>query len=116
AVPGGGQEVRNELNVPELPILLHRREVRQRVPIPGDGRILRMTGTYRRIILAVGLCTRGEIVAPAHTVLMEQVGEIGPVVVCGRARYWRKSVVVRAARRISGPRARGRPAGDHEEV
>ena len=103
----GGVEVRDRLDVAELAVLLDGVEARQRVPDAGRGGALRRRDAAQRlVVLAVGLPTGREVVAPAHVVLVQQVGEVGPredarrlLALVERVRARRRVVVHRAPRR-----------------
>ena len=110
---------------PSCPSCLHRREVRQRVPDPGRPRVLLgRIARHRAVVVAVGLGALGDVVAPAHLVLVQQVRDVGPRV----ARRLAASVAaevgrlagrlrrVPATRRDILDRAPRRPLADQEQV
>jgi hypothetical protein len=68
------EEVRNGPDVLELLIVVHRLEIRKRIPD------LRRALGPRAVVATVVDGVRTYVVGPAHVVLMEQVGEIGPLV------------------------------------
>ncbi len=117
-----GEEVIDGLDVPQLVVLVHRGEKGQGVPdLRCPGR-LRFEGTSHLVVLAVGLRAFGHIVLPAHVVLVQKVGEIGPRVVgsrhYGAAQSERLGLVdiAGAAHRVIHLAAQGRPFRHHEEV
>ncbi len=83
ARPGVSEEVRDVLDVSKLAVLVDVGERRERIPdIRGaDGE--RRGRAVRNAALAVGLATRGDEVAPADAVRVQQVGDVGPRIVVG---------------------------------
>ena len=80
-VPGAGtvHEVGGGGDVPQLVVLLHGDEVRQRVPQPGGLRPLAdRVADQRRVLPAVRLRPGLHVVAPAHVLPVQQVGQVGP--------------------------------------
>src|SRR5215211_1554103 len=68
------EEVGDWPDVVELLVVVHRLEVRKRVPD------LRRPRGVRAVLTTVDDSMRTHVIGPAHMALMEQVGEIGPLV------------------------------------
>ncbi len=113
AILGGRVEIAHRLDVGELPILLDGVKIRQRVPNPWRLRPLPHGSTRCRVIIAVRLCARRDIIGPTHVGLMQQVGEVCPgiigVVVIGPLYGHRPLDVVHTTRRVSFYAASRRP-------
>ena len=79
AALGGLEEVADRLDVVALVVGVDRIEPRQRVPDPRRLRVLPDgQAVHLRIILAVRFGARHDVVAPAHSVLMEEVRQVSP--------------------------------------
>src|SRR5437660_11922284 len=99
--PRVGEEVRRGLDVAELLVLNDGYEVRQWVPDRGRADVLGLRRTHHLPVAAVGLRPLRDVVAPRDTVLVQEVGEVGPAVVLPgpmRVRALAPTVDVRRAR------------------
>ena len=119
ARPCGGEVASGQLHVLQLAGLGDVGEARQRVPDRRlAGALQRRIRADHVAVAAIRLLAGGEVVAPGHVVLVEQVGEIGPRIgsaALDRIRRRPPGVGVGvAAHRIERRFAAGRP-GRHQE-
>jgi hypothetical protein len=111
-------------DVAQLVILGDRLEPRKGIPDARSARVLRNRLAEHRPLAAIRLPSTLDVVAPAHVVRVEEVREVGPVVVRNRVRRVLRlagrgaGVLDRrtAAHRLSGPRAPRRPRRHEVEV
>ncbi len=100
---------------------MHRLELRQRVPDLRRAHPLRRGGAEHRVVLAVRLGPGRHVIGPTHAGLVEQVGDVRPLVrrrVVGQLLLLvRLRVQVRPAQlNLVGDRTRCRPTRDHGQM